>query len=210
MKKHTFFIIFIISIALLIGIWRDNSTAGDSKPVAPIPPLSAGTAFPQPKEISAFKLKDMEGKTFTNAQLKDRWSFLFFGYTTCPDVCPKTLASMKEIAQRLHGGAMVQFLFVTLNPQYDNASQLKSFLQQPQYSSVSFMGLTGKKDNIYALAQELNVHIAQVKDIEHLEHSSAILLINPQGKLAAVFTGSDRPHAVSHDFKEIVHYYARA
>jgi protein SCO1/2 len=212
MKKHTLFIILIIGIALAIGIWRDNQdiTPKESAQMFTSLPLSVGTAL-QPHRLPEFTLTDMNGNAFTNQSLKEHWSFIFFGYTHCPDVCPTTLGSLKQISQRLGNGANVQFLFISIDPEHDTPNQLKTFLQQAKFHPTSFIGLTGDKAKIKQLANVIGIHVAENQDktvsTEHIEHGGSILLINPEGKLAAIFTSTDKPNAIVKDFKDIVHHY---
>ena len=72
------------------------------KPAPDFSELSA-TVFQQPRALQSFELLDHHGAAFTNASLAGHWSFLFFGYTHCPDVCPTTLSVLNSVAARLTG-----------------------------------------------------------------------------------------------------------
>ncbi len=216
MKKHTLFIILIIGIAIAIGIWRDNQhmSSETTANVFTTLPLSVGTVLPQRHKLPPFALTDMNGKAFTNTRLKDKWSFLFFGYSQCPGVCPATLGAMNQISERLGPHHNVQFIFVSIDPEHDTPAALKKFLQQDKFQKTSFIGLTGNKENVATLARKVGIHIAEEQKLpitqEHIEHGGAILLVNPEGQLMAIFTSSDKPNAIVRDFKEIVHYYVNA
>jgi protein SCO1/2 len=213
MKKHTLFIILIIGIALTIGIWRDHqetvTTTETAKSFTPLP-LNVGTALPQPKNLPDFHFQDMHENTFNNASLKDKWSFVFFGYSSCPDVCPTTLGSMVQIAQRIGKTPHVQYVFITIDPDRDSPAHLKTFLSQHQFQAASILGVTGNKEMVKDLASSIGIFFAQENSTnvnEHIEHSGAILLVNPEGKLTAIFTSSDKPNLIARDFKELVHHY---
>ncbi|MBS0286519.1 MAG: SCO family protein [Proteobacteria bacterium] len=217
MKKHTLFIILIIGIAIAIGVWRDNNNLASTQSNANVfttLPLSVGTALPQPHKLPAFNLIDTDGKPFSNEALKDRWSFLFFGYSQCPGVCPATLGVMDQISAKLGNHHNVQFIFVSIDPENDTPQALKKFLQQDKFQKTPFVGLTGDKDNVAMLAKKVGIHVADEQKLpiskEHIEHGGAILLVNPEGKLMAIFTTTDKPNAIVRDFKEIVHYYVNA
>lgn len=215
MKKHTLFIILIIGIALAIGIWRDNQNEpATSAKVFTSLPLSVGTALPQTYKMPDFTFTDMHGKTFSNNSLKERWSFIFFGYSHCPNLCPTTLAAMRQISQRLGANPYLQFLFISIDPEHDNPSRLKEYLHQDQFAGMPIVGLTGNKETVKGLAQAVGIHLSleQEKEItaEHIEHGGAILLTNPDGKLAAVFTSTDKPGAIARDFKALAHHYANS
>ncbi len=211
MRKHTLFIVLIIATALGIGIWRDNQNtpALTANEFTPMLHLSVGTAFPAPREIPAFDLTDMWNKPFTNLALKNRWSFMFFGYTHCPNVCPTILANMHLLSQHLRAGPHVQFIFVTIDPGQDTPARLKAYLLQEKFRSTSFIGVSGNEETIQHLTKGLGVHVGEDKEEDqHIQHGGTILLINPQGKLAAIFTASEKTHAIAHDFKEIVHRFS--
>lgn len=209
MKKHTLFIILIIGIALAIGIWRENqSSKGQDKQFASVAALSVGTALVLPQKLPEFELSNMEGKPFTNDAFKKHWSFVFFGYTNCPQICPTTLSAMNQISLRLRNPD-VQYIFISIDPLNDTPERLKNYLQQAKFNGSSIVGLTGQSVQVQRLAKTIGIYISQETDIssEHIEHSGSLLLINPEGKLAAVFTSTDKPHAIAHDFKKILHRY---
>src|SRR5439155_10198239 len=124
-------------------------------------PLSVGTPMANPQKLPAFNLKDTNGKAFTNVQLKQHWSFIFFGYSNCPDICPATLGNMHQISQRIHAGIDVQFLFITIDPENDSAARLKEYLSEPKFNGTTFVGLTGDKESIHTLAKTIGIHISQ-------------------------------------------------
>jgi len=213
MKKNTLFIVLIISIAVVIGFWRDNQDPQLAAQKFTLNnALSTGTMVPNPQPLPQIELIDMFEKPFTNHYFNQHWTFLFFGYSSCPGICPLTLDAMHQISQRLHAGNQVQFVFISIDPDHDTPARLKQYLQQPRFKGTPFLGVTGKKPHIEELAYTLGIHIAQSKDShsEPIEHSGTILLVNPEGNLAAIFTSSEKPHAIAHDFKQVVHRYAQA
>jgi len=212
MKKQSFFIILIISIALSIGIWREHQNKGKVTQQTTSTPsliLSTGTALTIPQRLPKFELEDMDGNAFTPESLKQHWSFVFFGYSSCPNVCPAALRDFHLLSQRLVGLPAVQFLFITIDPAHDDKDRLKQYLRQPQFGENTFMGITGQKEEILALAQKMGVYISEeAEGIDNLQHSGALFLVNPDGKLSAVFSNGSKPHAIAHDTKEIIHHYA--
>lgn len=212
MKKHTLFIVFLVVVGLAIGIWRDKQLSPKQVASTTTTNLQVGTALPQPKKLPEFKLIDMNGNTFTSERLLNRWSFVFFGYTNCPKLCPMTLAQLNQLSSRI-SRANVQFLFITIDPLNDTPLKLKEFLSTNNYTRNPLLGLTGEKKEIINLTNIMGVHAAQetqnAVSKEHIEHGGAVLLINPEGKLAAVFTSSDKPNIMAADFKNILHHYGR-
>ncbi len=217
MKKQTLFIVLIIGIAISIGIWRDKHdvvSSNDTTTMFAAMPLSVGTALPLPHQLPKFTLTDTDGKPFSNEGLRKKWSFLFFGYSHCPEVCPATLGTLNQISQRLGTNPHVQFIFVSIDPEHDTPQILKAYLKQDQFSKASIVGLTGDKQHVSTLARKVGVYVQDEQKLpiskEHIEHGGAILLINPEGKLMAIFTTTDKPGAIVKDFKDIMHRYANA
>lgn len=213
MKKHTIFITIVITLAIGIGMWRESHIRQSNKP--PSAPketkLLTGTALPESKALPPFEFIDQNNQAFNNTQLKDHWSFVFFGYTQCPEQCPKTLSALNNVSQRIGPNPMVQYLFVSITPELDTPDKLKAFFAQDQFKLTRFIGLTGENQNILALADQLGIYIADQTDVEidHIGHSGAILLVNPKGELSALFTTAENPHRIAHDFKDLLSVYAR-
>jgi len=207
MKKHTLFVLSIMGVALCVGLWRDHFS---HPPVVAKPILSVTTLLSSPQKISPFALTDMHGKPFTPKALKNYWSFLFFGYSACPDICPSTLGALTQIAQHLQGIPAVQYIFISIDADTDTPQHLKNFLSQTPTHNVKLMGVTGKKMEVHRLAQTAGVAIESEDNTasKNVAHGGALLLVNPQGEIAAVITNTDKPHAIAHDFKEILHHAA--
>lgn len=146
----------------------------------------------QPDALVGFELVKHDETPFGNAALKDRWSFLIFGYTFCPDFCPTTLVVFNELhrllAQQPGGVRDVQFVMVTVDPQRDTPKQLKAYV--PQFNP-EFIGVTGNAPVITRLADSLGAvfekHSGSNGAGYLMDHSSTAYLIDPQGRLRAVF-----------------------
>lgn len=135
-----------------------------------------------------FKLRGPRGE-FTNADLLGHWTFLFFGYTQCPDICPTALALMKEIKTIAVAPAPTfRVVFVSVDPRRDTDPLLREYLAA---FDTSFIGVSGSDDALRPLAGALKVdyHRHDEKDTRNytVDHGAAIHLIDPQGRSAAVF-----------------------
>lgn len=191
-------IFILISCVLLFGIigmfWGAKRLG---QPLEPSPQLRVGTLLPTPIALPTFHLTDYNHKLFSHKQLYDQWSFVFFGYTHCPSLCPTTLGKLNELAALL--GPSAQFIFISINPEQDTPLRLKDFLSQKSFNHAQFLGVTGSCENIQALAKTIGLFISENKiPINgHIEHSGTVLLINPEGKLAAIFTNPNHPQAIA-------------
>lgn len=153
----------------------------------------------EPEPVADFRLTDHRGKVFDRASLRDRWSFLFFGYTHCPDLCPTTLAVFAAVQRRLleRGDAMdaTQFVFVTVDPGRDTPEVLAAYL--PHFGG-DLVGASGEPAELARLAGPLGVVHGRSGpasgDAYLVDHSSAALLIDPHGRLHGIFAA---PHEVA-------------
>ena len=89
--KFSIMIATVVLVAMLAGVWLVFLySERDSR--AMLLPNQLITLFPEPKPLMAFALTDHQQRVFDLSRLKGKWSFLFFGFTHCPDICPTTLA----------------------------------------------------------------------------------------------------------------------
>ncbi|MDH5184059.1 MAG: SCO family protein [Gammaproteobacteria bacterium] len=169
--------------------------------------------LPQSRPVAHFTMVDHNGKHFGMEQLKDKWTFMFFGYTHCPDVCPSTLAVMNSVAQSIEeeDGSLdnVQFVFVSVDPDRDSPQQLKEYLA---YFNQSFIGITGERQQIDALTRQMSVmyFLNNKKDKKDysVDHSAAILLTEPSGGLRSLFSTPHIPESIFKSFKIIRKHYS--
>ncbi len=176
------------------------------------PQTRTATHFPSPMALQPFNLIDHNGKTFDNSNLLEQWHFMFFGYTHCPDVCPSTLSIMSSVAHKLGENEGARFLFVTVDPARDTPEQLAGFVR---YFNPGFVGLTGELDAILQLSRQLGIMssretaYATGSKVENytVEHSASILLVNPDGQYAAVFSPPHSTNAIVEDFSIIRTYF---
>ncbi|MGD8484820.1 MAG: SCO family protein, partial [Thioalkalispiraceae bacterium] len=80
-------IIVVAALSVAIGVFINQGFLGSSRDTQTPTGLEA-TVLPKARPITGFELIDHNGKPFTEANLKGNWSFAFFGFTNCPDVCP--------------------------------------------------------------------------------------------------------------------------
>lgn len=150
-----------------------------------------------------FRLVNPEGSARSLADYRGKLVMLFFGYTNCPDACPTALAKMAQTVDRLGpDGRRVQGLFVTLDPARDTAEVLKRYV--PAFHS-SFVGLSADLNTIASTAKAFKVfYEAQKPDANGfytVDHSSAIFVFDPSGRLRLFFGQQVGVDAMVHDVK---------
>lgn len=173
-------------------------------------PPSSANAYPPIRPVTEFELRDTEDQPFTLANLKGRWSVLFFGYTSCPDICPTTLAELSHAAKLLEdaGQPLPQFIFISLDPERDTSQHLQEYVT---YFHPLFKGVTGSQEQLDAIIEQLGIVYRKVPVASNqsslnylIDHSATLLIINPQAWLQGVITP---PHEASFIAQEIINLY---
>jgi protein SCO1/2 len=152
-----------------------------------------GLLWPNPKQIGAFTLVDQTGEDFTLEDLKGHWSFLFFGYTHCPDVCPVTMSLMNGVHNQLNAstGASnnVQTVFVTVDPERDTIQRLREYMG---FFNEDFIGLGGSIEQMQSLTSQIGIvymYSPASDEGEYLvNHTSSLFLLDPDARLVSIIS----------------------
>jgi protein SCO1/2 len=139
----------------------------------------------KPKVGGSFSLVDQNGNTVTDADLKGRYSLIYFGFTHCPDICPEELdkmARMFDIVEAERPGTLLP-VFVTCDPARDDPKVLKEYLSE---FHPSFIGLTGTYDEIKAMCKAYRVYFSTPPEVKPgqdylVDHSIYFYLMDPDG-----------------------------
>lgn len=129
-------------------------------------------------------LPDTDGKPRSLAEFKGKTVVVFFGYVHCPDVCPTTMAELREVKQLLGAdGAKLQVIFVTLDPARDLPGMLKPYVQA---FDPSFIALRGTPEQTTAAATEFKVFFEKVPgdqpDQYTIDHTAGAYVFDATGK----------------------------
>src|SRR5881296_4167356 len=169
----------VVLAAVLCGAWL-TVVYRESGSRAILLPDQVMTLLPDPKPLAAFAFTDHENRVFDLSRLKGKWSFLFFGYTHCPDICPTTLATLararENIAKSTAGAKDVQFVFISVDPNRDTADKLRQYVT---YFDTTFLGVTGGDAQLGNLAGQLGAayEVAITPGVENypVYHTAAVL-----------------------------------
>jgi protein SCO1/2 len=169
---------------------------------------SIATVIRPSKAIANVSLIDTSGKTFTTNNFVGHWTLLFFGYSHCPDICPRTLTTITQawhlIPAKFKDKHALRFIFVSLDPKNDTTLSLSKFLHR---FDQSFIGLTGDEDTIKAWGKTLGIYSWQdpaSPSTVKLDHSATLLLVDPQGRLHAIFSPPHQTEAIAKDLQLLV------
>jgi protein SCO1/2 len=149
--------------------------------------LQGGTLLPAPRDLGAFRLADLDGNAFGPQQLAGSPALLFLGFTFCPDVCPTTLATLRDVMQAPPVPGL-RVLFLTVDPERDDAATLARYLAA---FDSRFTGLRADAEAMAPFLHSLGA-IAVRQPLPGgsytMDHTATLYLFNRQGRLAAVFT----------------------
>ncbi|MDW3713131.1 MULTISPECIES: SCO family protein [unclassified Pseudomonas] len=175
--------VLIALVALVLGL-TVHKVLNNQRQADPTQLLDAGIVLlPQSRTLPSISLTDQDGKPVVVNELKDKWSLLFFGYTFCPDICPTTLAQMRELKGLLPEAARnnLRVVLVSVDPNRDTPQQLKQYLG---YFDQAFLGYTGELASIQKLANAVSIPFIPAdtsKENYTVDHSGNLVVIGPDG-----------------------------
>ncbi len=173
-----------------------------------------GVLRPDFKLLQPFKLTDHNNTVFDEKRLPGKWSFVFFGYTSCPDVCPATLFVLSSVHGLLVDESAdstddMQVVFVSVDPARDTTKKLADYVT---YFNKDFIGTTADKTEIEKLARQFGAGYIFEEEtsagVYNVSHTSAIFLIDPTGRLVASFSQPHQPATIISLYKKIQTYFS--
>ncbi len=198
--------ITIAIVAVIAGMLLSRALlhpAGSARSLA----LETGTLLEPPRPLPTFSLVDHEGQPFDRNRLQGQWTFLFFGFTNCPDVCPMTLRMLSSVEKSLAAlpdELRPRVALVSVDPKRDTPEQLATYVK---YFNPAFVGVTGDPAALDEFTRQLGVPVVITETGDGgytVDHSAALFLINPQGELRALFSPPHTPSAIASDYRRVV------
>ena len=171
-------------VALVLGLTVNKVLNSKGDGTDKVALLDAGIVLlPQSRSLPSLALTDQNGQPLQVDQLKGKWSLLFFGYTFCPDICPATLAQLRQLQGMLPAEAKdkLRVVLVTVDPHRDTPEQLKKYLG---FFDPAFLGLTGSQEDLQKLAAAVSIPYIPAdtsKENYTVDHSGNLVLIGPDG-----------------------------
>jgi len=160
-----------------------------------------------PPSAPDFTLTDQHGQPFRLSDQRGKAVLLFFGYTHCPDVCPTTLATWKQVHDALGDDAdRVRFVFITVDPERDTPQRLRQHLA---VFNPGFIGLTGNPEQLAPIYQAYHVYHEEVQEsqsaVDYLvNHTAAVFLIDPEGRWRLSYSFGTPPEDIVHDVQVLL------
>lgn len=188
MKKYQIFIFFGVVMLAIGGLFLFGQVNKD-RPLDTEQLKALGfVQLPTPRGLEDINLLTQSGELFDGSQLEGKWTYAFFGYTNCPDICPVYMGILERTLDRFLDAltseefGLFQVLFVSVDPTRDGVEEVREFVAR--YSD-SFVGITGTETKIKDFAEQVGVgyeRIASTSELQYLvEHQGHLVVFNPQG-----------------------------
>lgn len=196
-------IVGLIFVMTYVRITRNNAVTMSPEQLRD----TGALIYDAPVSLREFTLQDHRSQAFTQEDLKGAWSLIFFGFTSCPDICPLTLTELSQFYGALdvnRYGADTRVIMVSVDPARDSTEKLADYITS---FHPSFIGLNGPYAEIAGLARQLYIshtpppatamsadlhagHSGHEQDTAEdylIDHSGNILIVNPQGEYIGFF-----------------------
>jgi protein SCO1/2 len=193
--------LLIFGLALLAGMVAVFLLLGSTRPYT-----YQGSLIDPPVEAPQFELRDVDGQRFRLSDLNGQVVIIFFGYTSCPDVCPVTLTEFLRVRSKLGDQAeKVSFVFVTVDPERDTPERMKKYLTN---FDPAIIGLTGEREGLESVWASYGVYEAKVdggSESNYLvDHSSRIYVIDEAGNLLLTYLFGTDYQVIAEDVRHLV------
>jgi protein SCO1/2 len=163
-----------------------------------------GGTFDPAREAPDFALQGSHGATLKMSQHRGKVVALAFGFTHCAKVCPVTLANLAGVSRQLGKAASdFQVVFVTVDPERDDAERLREYLR---LFNPAFLGATGSQEQLVAVRQSYGITVQKEAALDpsngyQVHHSSSIFLIDRRGKLRVAVPFGKSAADILHDVR---------
>ena len=154
-----------------------------------------------------FELVNQRGEPMRLSDLAGNVVMMFFGYTFCPDICPATLARMREVKTALPEEDAARFtgVFISVDPARDTPERIGQYVE---FFDPGFVGLTGSEDELEKIARRYGAQFmipeGQSEDGYLVNHTSIGYLIDPAGHVRALYYGDEPIDAIAANVREVL------
>ena len=146
----------------------------------------AGTVLDSPTAVGDIELTAASGSTTSLGELPGKYRLVFFGYTSCPDVCPITMARLGSVYRNLGEPEELQVVMVTVDPANDTPEEVQAYSEK---FHPDFTGLGGSQEAVARAAEEFFVGFSDPG--EEVAHTDAVFLLDEQARIRIIYTQSN-------------------
>jgi protein SCO1/2 len=147
--------------------------------------------YPQVRALPDFELVDHNNQSFTSENLKGHWSLVFVGYTYCPDICPTTLAELKNVypaLQKIPTDFPIQVVLLSVDPNRDTPERLNEYIT---FFHPDFIAISGEHAQLFPLVRAMGMMYSMSESTDNpnylVDHSSSVVVVNPQAQVVGRF-----------------------
>ena len=178
-----------------LGLWISQRVYGPTEAAIAtpqVPVTQATTVLPTPRSVPPFELQQSDGTPLTQDELKGHWTVVFLGFTHCPDICPTTLAQLSTAQKQwaaIPEAQRPRVLFVSADPERDSPEQTGRYAHAFHPETLA---ATAPVPQLERFARSLSLVFMKVPGASgeahdySIDHSAALVLLDPQGKLGGV------------------------
>ena len=165
-----------------------------------------GTVIEPPLPLEDFILQTANNEPFRLSDQDGKITLLFFGYTSCPDVCPTTLAEFKQVYEKLGDDAQnVQFLMITADPERDTPDRISEFVS---YFNPVFVGLSGERSELEKVYKEFSVFVEKQETDSAagylVSHTSSVFVLDRNNDLRLTFPYGTSASEMTDDIAQLL------
>lgn len=184
----------VLGIALIVGL------------VLKRPYSFHGTVITPPLPVPDFALETANNETFRLSDARGKIALLFFGYTNCPDVCPITLATFKQVYERLGDDAeKVAFVMITADPERDTPDKVAAYAAR---FNPEFIGLSGHLTDLQKVWSSLGVSVEKQDSGSAagylVSHTASVYVLDGSGNLLMTFPYGTTAIDMASDLSELL------
>ena len=204
MFNRTTLYILIAALAAGLGLWAAQHWYG--VPKSSLPQTEAIRLLPQPRELPAYSLRQSDRTQLVPGELRGHWTVVFLGFTHCPDICPTTLAELAQAQKQwaaLPDSTRPRVLFVSVDPERDSPDRIGEYAHAFHRDTLA---ATADIPALEAFARSLSLVFMKVPpedgapvDQYSVDHSAALAVLDPQGRMAGVIQPPLSPKAIAAD-----------
>jgi protein SCO1/2 len=163
-----------------------------------------GTVYDPPLPAPEFELTRDNGSSFRLSERRGDIVLLFFGYTSCPDVCPTTLSDLRRVMDDLGTDAeRVQVVYVTVDPKRDTPQKVQEYVS---LFNPGFIGLSGSMEELERIWSDYGVYREEEQMPNSatgylVTHSARVYVIDRDGNLHLSYSYGTPTDDIVHDLK---------
>ncbi len=204
MFNRTTLMILLVALATGAGLW--TAEFWHAQQSADGPQLQTVQRLSTPRELPPFSLQQSDRTQLIPGELHGHWTVVFLGFTYCPDVCPTTLAELAHAQTQwatLPESTRPRLLFVSVDPERDTIEKLGEYAHSFHRDTLA---ATADIPSLEAFAKSLSLVFAKVPlgngappDQYTIDHSAALVVLDPQGRMAGVIQPPIEPKKIAAD-----------